>query len=217
RPPGRLLMRSRFGNFTDKLTFDRRWAVYGDKNTWFIKSWLLPLLDLALTGSILLTGCADYTCVRTDVYVEWQPFYKRIDELRAPVAYGQARTMDNPGKIFSYKGYLLVNELHTGIHVIDNRNPESPLKVGFIEIPGNIDMAVNGDILYVDSYLDLVGIDISNPLAPVEVSRVNDVFQSFYSYSEVNGYLVEYVPTDVVRTIDCNDSNWGRGFWFEGD
>src|SRR5690606_23438324 len=100
---------------------------------------------------------------------------------------------------------------------IDNRNPESPLKVGFIEIPGNIDMAVNGDILYVDSYLDLVGIDISNPLAPAEVSRVNDVFQSFYSYSEVNGYLVEYVPTDVVRTIDCNDSNWGRGFWFEGD
>ena len=182
-----------------------------------MKSWLLPLLGLALTGLILLTGCADDKCVRTEEYVEWQPVYKRIDEMRAPVAYGQARTMDNPGKIFYYKGYLLVNELHAGIHVIDNRNPESPLKVGFIEIPGNIDMAVNGDILYVDSYLDLVGIDISNPLAPVEVSRVNDVFQSFYSYSETNGYLVEYVPTDVVRTIDCNDSNWGRGFWFEGD
>lgn len=170
-----------------------------------------------MAGFFLLTGCADDKCIRTEEYVEWQPVYKRIDEMRTPVAYGDERTLQVPGKIYYYKGYLLVNELNQGIHVIDNRNPESPDKVGFLEIPGNVDMAIHGDILYVDSYLDLVGIDLTNPLNPVEVSRVQDVFQSFYSYSDQLGYLVEYVPTDVRRTIDCSDSNWGRGIWFEGD
>lgn len=182
-----------------------------------MRLWKLPLLGLVLTGVIGWTGCADDTCVRTEEYVEWQPVYKRIDEMRVPIAFGQARPMENPGKIFYYKGYLLVNELQAGIHIIDNRNPASPLKVGFLEVPGNIDMAVHGDILYVDSYLDLVGIDIHEPLAPVEVSRVEDVFQTFYSYSETQGYLVEYLPTDIRRTIDCRDSNFGLGIWREGE
>jgi hypothetical protein len=43
-------------------------------------------------------------------------------------------------------------------------------------------MAVHGHYLYVDSYLDLVAIDISNPEAPVEADRTNDVFQNFYSF-----------------------------------
>ncbi len=101
--------------------------------------------------------------------------------------------------------------------MIDNKNPESPVNMGFIEIPGNLDMAVNNDILYVDSYLDLVAIDITNPLSPVEVNRVNDVFQSFYSFDDQLGYLVEYVPTDITRTIDCNDFNFGNPIFFEGD
>jgi len=62
-----------------------------------------------------------------------------------------------------------------------------------------------------------VAIDISTPESPVEVNRSQDVFQSFYSYNDQLGYLVEYVPTNVTRTIDCNDNNWGNPIWFEGD
>ncbi|MEO6131042.1 MAG: hypothetical protein ABIQ02_04290, partial [Saprospiraceae bacterium] len=122
-----------------------------------------------------------------------------------------------PGKIFYYKGYLLINEMHKGIHVIDNANPSSPVNIGFIDVPGSLDMAVHNDVLYVDSYLDLVGIDISHPTVPVEVNRVNDVFQSFYSFDDQLGYLVEYVPTPTKFTIDCSNNNWGRQMWMEGD
>ena len=179
---------------------------------------LFPFSILAiLLTTLFTTGCEQDKCTRTEEYIAYEPVYKRIDEMRIPTTYVAAKPLSSPGKIFYYKGYLLINEMHKGIHVIDNRNPEAPEKLGFIEIPGNIDMAVNENTLYVDSYLDLVAIDIKNPTSPVEVSRVQDVFQSFYSFDDQLGYLVEYVPTDITRTIDCGDFNWGRPIFFEGD
>ncbi len=170
-----------------------------------------------LALSSFLTGCEQDRCTRVEEYIAYEPVFMRIDEMRVPANYVAAKSLTVPGKIFYYKGYLLINEMHMGVHVIDNRQPENPVNLGFIEIPGNLDMAVHNDILYTDSYLDLVAIDIKNPEAPVEVSRVNDVFMSFYSFTADIGYLVEYRPTNVRRTIDCNDNNWGNVFWMEGD
>lgn len=169
-----------------------------------------------LAVSAFLTGCENDKCTRTEEYTAFEPVYKRIDEMRAPATYVAGKDLTAPGKIFYYKGYLLINEMNEGVHVIDNSNPEDPKNLGFIEIPGNLDMAVHNDILYADSYLDLVAIDMTNPQAPVEVNRVQDVFQNFYSYSEEIGYLVEYKPMDVKRTIDCSDPNWGTPIWFDG-
>lgn len=176
----------------------------------------LPVFAILLL-SLFSTGCEQDICTRTEEYTAYEPVYKRIDEMRMPATFTAARSLSSPGKIFYYKGYLMINEMHEGIHVIDNSDPASPQNVGFIEVAGNLDMAVNNDILYVDSYLDLVAINITNPVTPVEVNRVTDVFQSFYSFNEELGYLVEYVPTPVTRTIDCNSNNWGNGIWFEGD
>lgn len=170
-----------------------------------------------IVASFLLAGCEQDRCTRTEEFTAYQPVYKRLDEMRVPVTFGAAQPLQAPGKIFYYKGYLLINEMNKGIHIIDNIHPESPVNIGFITIPGTLDMAVNNDILYVDNYLDLVGIDISNPTAPVEVNRVNDVFQSFYSFDAQLGYLVEYVPTQTKVTLDCSDNNWGRNIWLSED
>ena len=171
---------------------------------------------LLVAAATLLTGCQQDTCTRTQEYTRFEPVYKTLEEMRIPVTFDATRPLTNPGKIFYYNGYLFVNEINEGIHIYDNTNPESPVSIGFLTIPGNLDMAVNGHYLYVDSYLDLLAIDIADPRAPVEAERVNDVFVNFYSTSQF-GYLVEYVPTPVKETIDCNDSNWGIGIWFEGD
>ncbi len=169
-----------------------------------------------LAVSAFLTSCENDKCTRTEEYTAFEPVYKRIDEMRTPATYVAGKGLTAPGKIFYYKGYLLINEMNQGVHVIDNSNPEDPQNLGFIEIPGNLDMAVHNDILYADSYLDLVAIDMTNPQAPVEVNRVQDVFQNFYSYSDEIGYLVEYKPMDITRTIDCSDPNWGNPIWFDG-
>ncbi len=182
-----------------------------------MKYQMISAFLMLLLVSVIVTSCEQDKCTRTEEYVAYEPVYKRIDEMRVPVTYDAARALTVPGKIFYYKGYLLINEQNEGVHVIDNRQPESPQNIGFINIPGSLDMAVHNDVLYVDSYLDLVAIDIANPTSPSEVSRVEDVFQNFYSYTDQAGYLVEYKPMDIRRTIDCSNPNWGNTIWFEGD
>ena len=55
-------------------------------------------------------------------------------------------------------------------------DPADPENMGFIEIPGNVDIAIKNNTLYADSYVDLVAIDISDIENPEEVNRVEDVF-----------------------------------------
>jgi len=182
-----------------------------------MKSILSFSFILLLAASFMTTGCENDSCTRTQEYTAFQPVYKLLSDMRVPVKYESPTSLTNAGKIFYYNGYLFVNELNTGIHIFDNTDPSNPKNVGFLNIPGNLDMAVHDHYLYADSYLDLVSIDITNPEAPVETGRVNDVFQSFYSFSDNVGYLVEYVPTHIKQTIDCSNSNWGNQIWFEGD
>ncbi|NJO92414.1 MAG: hypothetical protein HC831_28175, partial [Chloroflexia bacterium] len=85
-----------------------------------------------------------------------------------------------PGKIYIKDKYLFVNEVNKGIHVFDNTNPASPSNVAFINIPGNVDMAIRGNLLYVDSYIDLVVIDISDIQNPHEVDRYSNAFPNIF-------------------------------------
>ena len=84
--------------------------------------------------------------------------------------------MVNPGKIYFKDNLLYINELNEGIHVVDNTDPASPQIMAFIEIPGNYDIAIRGNILFADSYIDLVALDISDPNNPVEIDRLENAF-----------------------------------------
>ncbi|MDF7810877.1 hypothetical protein [Hymenobacter sp. YC55] len=88
-----------------------------------------------------------------------------------------ARPMHNTGKIYVRGHYLFINEKYEGIHVVDNQNPAAPRIISFLRIPGNIDMAVKGNLLYADNGPDLVTIDITNPAAVQVKGRVRDAFR----------------------------------------
>lgn len=118
------------------------------------------------------TSCLDEY---TEVFTANSPIYLSYEDLRAGVKSASTRDLVNPGKIYFKDGYLFVNEEFEGVHIIDNRNPSNPQNVGFIEIPGNVDIAIKNDILYADSYIDLVAIDISDVNNPQEVNRVEEV------------------------------------------
>ncbi|NQU51063.1 MAG: hypothetical protein HQ522_00845 [Bacteroidetes bacterium] len=104
------------------------------------------------------------------------PVYLSFEELRSSVTKIESQDLVNPGKIYFKDGYIFINEEMKGIHVIDNRNPENPTNISFIKILGNMDLAIKNNILYADSYVDLVAIDISDVNNPVEVKRINNVF-----------------------------------------
>ena len=122
---------------------------------------------------VVFNSCMDKY---TEVFTANSPIYMSFEELRNAVKITPARDLENPGKIYFKDGYIFVNEEMKGVHVIDNQNPSNPQNLGFIEIPGNVDIAIKDDILYADSYIDLIAIDISDVTSPVEVKRVENVF-----------------------------------------
>jgi len=127
------------------------------------------------------------------------------------------KPLDNPGKIYLYGDYLLINEPQKGIHIIDNTNPSSPQPVHFINIPGNVDLAINTNILYADSYVDLLAFDIGN-LANIQmVQRVEDVFPHMYTDLTSSTFMT---LKDTVISYDSETVNgWGGrpGIWGQRD
>jgi hypothetical protein len=76
----------------------------------------------------------------------------------AEVSFQPPRTVEDPGKIYRYGSFLLINERNKGIHVFDNADRSKPVALGFVEIIGNSDMAVRSDVLFADYMGKLVSI-----------------------------------------------------------
>lgn len=181
-----------------------------------MKKLLTPALFTALVLMFGLTSCLEDRCDLTRTYTAWEPVYLGIDELRQPIETEAPRELKQPGKIYYYQQYLLITERTEGIHVIDNSDPENPIPISFINIPGNVDMAVRGDYLYADNYIDLVVLDISNPEAPKYEGRTENVFPFYTLYSDF-GYLIDYVETQKTEEISCNSPFWDNDFFFIDD
>ncbi|WP_019988738.1 LVIVD repeat-containing protein [Rudanella lutea] len=179
----------------------------------------IPVLFLALFG----VACTD-KCTETRTFRRFTPVTLTLAQVRQGIGSEAPRTLQKPGKIYTKDGFLFINELKEGIHVIDNRNPNAPQMVSFIRIPGNGDMAVRNNILYADSYMDLVAFDISDVKNIRPVNRVNNIFpngqfEGGYWYinqatGDVQDQRVDYV-TEQVQT-NCQDNVGPTGGWWGG-
>ncbi|MBA2421921.1 MAG: hypothetical protein H0V61_01675 [Chitinophagales bacterium] len=140
--------------------------------------------------------------------------------LRSAVNTLPAAEIQNAGKIYYKAPYIFLNEVDKGIHIIDNTNPSSPQKIAFINIPGNIDITMKDNILYADSYIDMVAIDVTNPAGATEVSRLENVFpQRSYTSGFVGdnnkGVIVDWIEKDTTVTEPCG-SNFSGLIFFDG-
>ena len=136
-------------------------------------------------------SCQDH-CTQTVTYRGQESIKVTLFELRAGIKTMPAQELENPGKIYIKDNYLFINEVKKGIHVIDNTNPAAPKIISFIQVLGNVDIAVKDNILFADSYTDFVALDISNPKEVKEVSRTNNVFTN----GQVDGIYWNYNPND---------------------
>jgi hypothetical protein len=134
----------------------------------------------ALSLIFFFTGCVKDSYKKTTTYRYFIPIYKTMAEVRANIKSNAPRALEYPGKIYVRGQYIFLNEINRGIHVIDNSNPSQPRNIAFIDIPGNIDIAVKGNTLYADLYTDLVTLDISNPLNVAVTKITNKVFAARY-------------------------------------
>lgn len=134
-----------------------------------------------LLGLLLLFSCSsqeeaapEYSYLQ---YATYRPLLMTRPALESSVAALPPQAMHNTGKIYLRGAYLFINEKFEGIHVIDNTNPAQPRPVSFLRIPGNVDLAVRGNLLYADNGPDLVTLDISDPAHAQPTGRVRDAFR----------------------------------------
>lgn len=132
----------------------------------------------------LLTACKDKIIHEHMANV---PIYEDYETFRSSIAFEAARTIENQMGIYAYSHYLFVVEEDEGIHFIDNSNPSSPQKIGFLNVRGCSGMAIKDNQLYVNNMIDVAVIDIANITQPTVISRLENVFPQNYPIGEA-GY-----------------------------
>ena len=117
----------------------------------------------------------------------YRPIYLSANE--ADINWQSARSLEKPGKIYVFGPYLLINERLKGIHVFDNSSPELPQSIGFLQVAGCTDMAIQGDVLYVNHLNDLVALRINDFESFTEISRIQQKDWSSQFPEERNVYF----------------------------
>lgn len=180
---------------------------------------LIVYILLLMLLAFGLTSCSN-ECETQNTYTYFEPVYTSVEELRSSVALTEPRAIESMGKLYFKDGFLYVNEPNQGVHVIDNRDPSNPISKAFITIPGAFDLAINGNILYSDSYIDLVAIDISDPNTAKEVGRLEGAFVGYNSYGfyvdPELGLVTDWVETSEVSVTksSCEGQEYGWGIYY---
>ncbi len=144
---------------------------------------------VVISSALWQFSCSDRI---EETYTVNTPEYLSYSDLRASFKMKSAELIRQPGKIYFKDDFIFINEYQKGIHVIDNADPSNPEVLSFIEIPGNVDMAIKGNMLYADSYIDLLTIDVSDMEHITEVDRDTGVFP----------YIIPEYEIGILEAID---------------
>jgi len=171
---------------------------------------LVMLIVIGFTAG----GCFKDKLTRT--YSIITPVYDTKANVVANIKSNTPITVKQAGKLYIYGKYIFLNEIDKGVHIIDNGNPSNPINVAFINIPGNVDIAVRGNTLYADFYADLLAIDITNPLQAKMEKLLPDIFPD-RKYS--NGFvpdpsmiIVDWLKKDTTVEVDRNGGIFNGGW-----
>ena len=173
---------------------------------------IIPIITVLAFFSIIFYSCEDTTLRE---YKGYAPVYLSYADLRSAVAQEQNVDLKNPGKIYFKDNYIFIVEELKGIHVFDNTDPSSPVKKTFIRLPGVVDISISGSIMYADSYIDIVMLELENIDNIHEVSRMKDILP--YRVPETadnkfpkgfvdkdNGVVIEWKLRTIKEKVDLN-------------
>jgi hypothetical protein len=187
---------------------------------------IITLLLLALMA--LFTSC-EKDDAGGEFYNVAVPIVKPIEEFRAMVKISEPRAITEAGKIYTYGDYVFINDDQKGVHIIDNTDHRNPVKIKFLEIPLNTDIAVKDNMLFANSAMDLVVFDLSDMNNIKEEGRMKNVFPNHNTRIPANATFVDSdnfnSETDVVmgylmetRKIEmANEAVWGDAFFSNSD
>jgi len=162
---------------------------------------------------IFFVSCSDDD--KYEYYDLATPILLSFEELRKSVDILPPKEIEESGKIYYYNKYIFVNDKNKGIHIINNADPENPVKISYLKIHGNVDISVKNNFLYADSFIDLLVFDISNINNIKLVNRLKDVFPYYYNIPQnvdvdwqalytQNNVVIDWVIKRERREINVN-------------
>ena len=124
------------------------------------------LFSLLFIFSLLLNGCFGF-CNDCSQNIREYP-YKAV-VLERNVFESSVKTLPSQdivksGKIYIKDNLMFVNDLNRGFQVYNYSNPQSPTKIGFIQILGATDLSIRANVIYINQAVDLVTL-IYNPMS----------------------------------------------------
>jgi hypothetical protein len=159
---------------------------------------------LFFLSTILLSSCWDFrNNVSPDPPLKKVWGYKpvfAVDSSILRISATGPQPVKFPAKIYVKGNLIFQNDLGSGIHVIDNTNSSAPHPIGFIKILGNSEISIKGNMLYANSFTDLVVVDVKDWQKATEVKRIKGAFRqgveagpsSYYSYIPLPEHGVYY-------------------------
>lgn len=170
---------------------------------------------------VLLLALLLQSCLKDNIHttlVAFEPVFAAKTTVHQNIKSAAATPLVKPGKIYVYGDYLLVNEINKGVHIINNSNPANPVNIAFIQIPGNLDIAVKNNLMYADLFTDMLVIDISNPLQAQLKKVVEHVFPERYDFGygqHVNEYVVDWIRHESTTEEELGEmkANIDRGIF----
>ena len=131
--------------------------------------------------------------------MSWDELRSTAVQVRAPQPIGTR------GKLLIAGDHLFLSEPGKGVHVFDNTDPKAPRAVMFIQIPGNVDIAVREGHLYADSFVDLLVFELDLPnrsaklLHRLEDQYAYDPYQTLATDTAVHVEGIDKTKGVVVR------------------
>lgn len=129
----------------------------------------------------MMNGCtkdiisnADSNSANKKYAIEKHKFVS-IEEYARSFKVESSRAIEVSGATVLLDQYIYVVEQNKGIHIINNQNPSSPIKVGFLTISDVSEVHAKGNTLYCFNYNRAYLFDISNRSQPVYKKYINNL------------------------------------------
>ena len=155
------------------------------------------LLSFILISS-LLSSCLESRFEDPDFVIDGMKPVYALDDSWKTIQTIEPQEVQNLGRIYWKDHLMFLVDNSLGVHVIDNTDPNLPIPLYFLSIPGCMDISIKNQTLYADNYRDLVVIDISDLSNIIVLERLSDFYIQGQTYYPENfsGYF-ECVYDDI--------------------